>query len=469
MTIEAVPLIRVGRYDLSTGTRTFAEEDLAAAAEALATDPAVKAPRVKIASVEDALALDPAAHGGEPAFGWFDNLRVTDNGQTLVADFHGPQAVADAMEWAYPSLSIEGTPPGWTSATGRQHELVITAVALLGVHWPGVTTLEDFTEFLAEGPKIEKTEAPEVVLATLPQRAREVAASLDSDLVVRRFLDTLDGGGVDLPDGAEPWNFWPRSLRFDDNGAPYLKVTDEASGRLYRVDVAVSGSDVTFGSLTEVVEQDVPVAAAGRPAAPLAMWASRDAARRVAASSPNPEEAHPMTEEQRRAFAAAFGLSEDATVEEVEAAAAATAEARRETPPAPDPDPSPEPAPEPEPAPTGQPVAARTLEVSAGQWQETQERLARAEQLLAEREQREQAAERDGLIAAAIRDGRITPAERADWRTDLDRWPEATAAAIARLAPNRVPVEARGIDRQDDVGTGPADGGTGWINFGEGS
>jgi hypothetical protein len=456
-TIEAVPLIRVGTYALSTGERTFAEEDLQAAAAALATDPAVKAPRVKIDSVEAALGLDPTAHGGEPAFGYFDNLRVTDNGQTLVGDFHGPKAVADAMQWAYPSLSIEGTAPGWISATGRAHELVITAVALLGVHWPGVTTLDDFTEFLAEGPKIEKTEAPEVVLATMPQRPREIAASLDSDLVVRRFVDALDTGAIELPEGTQAWNFWPRALRFDDNGSPYLKVTDEASGRLYRVDVTVSGSEVTFGELVEVVEQDVPVTAAGRPAEPLASWSSRDEVR--ASVSSNPEEANPLTDEQRRAFAAAFGLTEDATVEQVEAAAASAAQAREGAPPPGEPVSTAEgtaPAPPPEPV-AASAAESRTVTVTAAQWQQAQDSLDALRREADERRASEQCAHRDALVAAAAEDGRIAPSERQQWRDDLDAAPEATERILARLTPNRIPVQLRGIDRQEDIGGGVPD------------
>jgi hypothetical protein len=451
VTREAVPIVRVGTYPLSTGTHTFTEEDLLAAADALANDPAVKAPRVKIASVEKALGLDPMAHGGEPAFGYFDNLRVTENGQELLADFHGPESVAAAMEWAYPSLSIEGTPPGWESATGRKHDLVITAVALLGVHWPGVTTLDDFHEFLANGPTIERTEdAPETVLATMRQAPTPIAASLDQDLVGRRFYEALESGAVERPEGVESvWSLWIRSMRFDDTGSPYLKVTDEDSGRLYRVDFSVAGSEVTFGDWIEVAEQDVPVAAgAVRLSAPLASWASRDESR--AAMAINPEEANPLTDEQRRAFAAAFGLPEDATAEQVEAAAAAAAEERAATPPAPEPTPEPV-APEPEPVAASAP-SARVREVTEGVWAETQARLEAAERRLAERDAADQRAERDALIMAAVSDGRIAPAERDEWRRDLDEAPEATARAIGRLTPNRIPVEARGIDPTDARG-----------------
>lgn len=468
-TIEAVPLIRTGTYDLSTGSQTFAEEDLAAAAAAWATDPAVKNPRVKIASVESALGLDPAAHGGEPAFGYFDNLRVSDDGQTLLADAHVPPGVAGAMEWAYPSLSIEGTPRGWTSATGRSHELVVTAVALLGVHWPGVSTLEDFSAFLAEGPKIEKTDAPEEVLATMPRHARTGPhAGLDVDLIGRRFIDLVDGGGVTLPDGIEnAWALWVTAIRVDDTGNLYVKAIDESSGRLFRADATVKGGEVTFGDLVEVIEQDVPVAAAGaRAPVVLASWASRAESRAVRATQTTDEEAPGMTDEQRRTLAAAHGLDpETATVEQIMAAAAEAAQARV-------PEPAPEPAP-PEPVvpePVPEPVAASaapTVTVSREVWEETNRRLQAVETDVQARSQAEQRVERDGMVTAALREGRIGPSERATWREQLDRAPEATAALLAALAPGRhAPTNAPdgGLGDQDLVAAG-GDGGTGWFTF----
>lgn len=456
VTIEGVPIVRVGTYQLSTGERTFAEEDLCAAADALANDPAVKAPRIKIDSVERALGLDPMAHGGEPAFGWADNLRVSANGQELLADFHVPQAVRDAMEWAYPSLSIEGTPPGWTSATGQSHELVISAIALLGTHWPGVSTLEDFTEFLAEGPKIEITaDAEESVLATVPQR-RNVAASLDQDLVVRRFYDGLESGDVERPEGVESIrDLWVRSMRFDDTGSPYLKVTDEGSGRLFRVDFTVSGSDVTFGAFQEVVEQDVPVAAgAPRPLAPVAVWASREESRAVAIQH---QEAHPMTDEQRRALAASFGLNPDeATEADVMAAASAAAEARAgnplETPENPETPATPATA-EPE------PVAARAL--PPGATVIDSEELARlragaetAQTLAREQDERE----RDAVLAQAMREGRFAPSRSEHWLRAWQADPEGTRHLLTAneseggLAPNTIPVRARGAAPADESG-----------------
>jgi hypothetical protein len=448
VTKEGIPLVRVGSYELSSGPRVFTEEDLADAADALANDPAIKPPRVKIDSVEKALGLDPVAHGGEPAFGWFDGLRVIDNGQTLVGDFHGPKAVADAMEWAYLNLSIEGPPPGWTSATGRSYGLVISVVALLGVHWPGVSTLDDFTEFLAEGPKIERTEAPEMVLATLG-----VTASLDQDLVARRLIDAIDTGAIDTPEGVAPYSLWLRSLRFDDNGDPYAKVTDEDSGRLYRVDFKVSGSEVTFGEFVEVVEQDVPVTAGMMRRAPVAVWASRDESRAVMASRGGDVG---MTDEQRRALAAGYGLDpETATEADIMAAATAAAEARQaETPPAPTPEP--EAAPEPEPVPVAASLPAGVVAIDADELARLRAGAQTASELAAERA----TAQRDSVIAAALAEGRFAPARREHYERAWQADPEGTRHLLTAsetdggLAPNTIPVQARGVERQEGVNAG---------------
>lgn len=452
MTIEGVPILRTGTYELSTGTRTFAEEDLRAAAAALAEDPAVKAPRIRLASLEGALNLDPTEHGGEPAFGWADGLRVSDNGQELLADLHVPDWLEPMMEWAYPSLSIEGTPPGWESATGRTHELVVTAVALLGIHWPGVTTLDDFREVLANGPELADQEDA-MVLAAMPQRARPVAASLDQDLVARRFYDGLDSGDLSLPDGVVAYNIWIRSMRFDDGGRPYLKVTDEESGTLYRVDFEVAGSEVTFGEFVEVVEQDVPVAAAaGRPAPPLATWGTREQSRAVMASTQ--EEAQSMTDEQRRNLARALGLPEDTTEARLNEVAA---ERAAETPPPAEGEPETAPPPPGEGQPDGAPAVPEAVAASVPPGmmlvdEATLADLQAGAQAGVTANQRLQEEDRDRVIAAAMGEGRFPPARREHYVTAWARDPEGTRVLLTAapeeggLAPGLVPVQARGVE-----------------------
>jgi hypothetical protein len=310
-------------------------------------------------------------------------------------------------------------------------------------------------------------------LATTRQAPREVVASLDADLIGRRFYDGLEEGEIERPEGSDSvWDLWIRSMRFDDAGKPYLKVTDEASGRLYRVDFKVSGSTVTFGKWAEVVEQDVPVAAGiARPASPLAQWATRDDSRAVRAN--HEQEGDGMTPEQIRTLAIANGLDPETATEESVMAAVQTAADARAADAGTDPGASGEgeqqtipvdgeaPAPERE----AEPVAARTVTVSREQWEETQRTLAALSTEADERRKRETKASRDELVAAAIRDGRITPSERDGWREDLDKHPDGTAAALARLTPGRaVPVGAAvGTDGFEQGG--PQDEGTGLFNF----
>jgi hypothetical protein len=487
VTIPGVPILRVGMgYPLASGKKTFTEEDIAAAANAYATDPAVKAPRIKIDAVAKAMGLDPEAHGGEPAFGWFDNLRVSADGQELIADAHTPDWVAAAMEWAYPSLSVEGPPPGWTSPTGRTHELVITAVALLGTDWPGCTTLDDFRELLAKGPALAE-EPAEVMVA----RMDPVRASLDSDIVVRRFLEAIETGTVALPDGVRSaYDLWPRSLRFDDSGSPYLKVTDEASGRLFRCDVSVSGNEATFSDLAEIVEQDVPIAAAAKPSAPVASWSTREAFR-LAASTPRQEDSS-MTDEQRRAFARALGLPEDTTearLHEVAAERAATTPADPNAPTAPDPS-APDQPPPPEqpttpvtppsdpsrpseptpPAQPAQPTAPEGLRlVDESTLADIQRQAAEGAAVAA----RMRVQDRDQTIRAAIGEGRFSPARREHWERAWDRDPDGTRHLLTAkaeeggLAPGLVPVTAEIGASGDGEGATPADEGTGWFTFNE--
>jgi len=468
VTIEGVPIVRVGSYELGSGPRKFTEEDLRAAADAWATDASVKNPRIKIDSLEKAMGLDPMSHGGEPAFGWADNLRVSDNGQELLADFHVPDFIHAAMKWAYPSLSIEGTPPGWVSATGRSHDLVITAVALLGVHWPGVTTLDDFASFLVDGPaegelieaSVAQVAAP---IATMPTRRRaDVTASLDSDMVTRRFIDMLDGGELELPDGVgAAFDLWPRSMRFGDDGAPYLKITDESKGTLYRVDFTVSGSDVTFGDFVEVVEQDVPVAAgAVMPAGPLATWATRAEVRAAVGTDNRHEEDPSMTDEQRQAIIAAYGLPADATEEACrEAVNGAPADNDAAAVGSGDEDGADQAAAD---AQVEQPVAARAgLPEGVVMIDQSElENLRAGARAGLDLQAAQATADRDRTIQAAIREGRIAPARAAQWTRSWDADPEGTRHLLTAsegeggLAANTIPVVARGVEPVSEAEAG---------------
>jgi hypothetical protein len=310
--------------------------------------------------------------------------------------------------------------------------------------------LHDAREVLASGALPDATVTADdetMVLATVAQRPTRVSASLDADLVERRFYERLDAGDLATPEGVNSYDLWIRSRRFDDTGAPYLKITDEATGTLYRVDFTVSGSDVNFGDFTEVVEQDVPVAAGmARPAAPMAQWATREASRAVLASQSTTEDDAPMTDAQRRALALAYGLPETATEDEVNAAVSAGDPTTQPASAGTEGEPGTGASTEGEPAePVAEPVAAGltlppgTVLVSEAQWTATNDRLASVESTVTAQTRAADTARRDGIITAALTAGRIAPAEREHYRAMLDENEQRATELLAMLAPGRVP------------------------------
>ena len=123
VTLPGVELMEAGmEWPLASGPQTFTADDLLAVV-ASQDDPAVHAPRLKVGHADGRL-------DGEPAFGKFINLRVVNDGQTLVGDLTGvPEWLAKIMPTAYPNRSVEGA-LGLTTATGHKWPLVLTAVAL---------------------------------------------------------------------------------------------------------------------------------------------------------------------------------------------------------------------------------------------------------------------------------------------------------------------------------------------------
>lgn len=138
---EGVELIRTGRFQTLTGSWNPTPKDIRAAVEAMAC-PAIRKPVIRIGHTDQRFA---PAGDGEPALGWFENLRATDGDHTLVADqvtlpwLHSVQAAA------YPSRSIEGN-YNHRCSEGHIHPFVIHTVALLGVTPPGVQTLRSLND-----------------------------------------------------------------------------------------------------------------------------------------------------------------------------------------------------------------------------------------------------------------------------------------------------------------------------------
>lgn len=148
-----VELIKTGCWRASTGSWNPTPEDLAAAVEAQEC-PAVRKPVLKLGH------SDPR-FDGEPALGWFENLHLTDGGNTLAGDQVALPWLHSVQAAAYPSRSVEGN-YNHTCSSGHKHKFVLTAVALLGVTPPAVKTIRNLNDLPAMlGVAASEPEVPE--------------------------------------------------------------------------------------------------------------------------------------------------------------------------------------------------------------------------------------------------------------------------------------------------------------------
>lgn len=174
---EGIELARVGEWELATGPLTVTPEMLVNAAERAQTaGPNFRAP-IKLGHV------DPR-FDGEPALGWLHNLRVEGAGDATVlkGDVTGmPKWLADLEPTAYPDRSVEGLVHA--GADGA-HGFEITALALLGVTPPGMTTIRSLRDLPAA---LGVTDQPMPVAAAFkashdaptPELTAEEIAALD--------------------------------------------------------------------------------------------------------------------------------------------------------------------------------------------------------------------------------------------------------------------------------------------------
>lgn len=425
VTIPDVPILTTGTYRLMSGEHAFTQEELLAAVDAL-NDPAIKVPRVRIDGFD--ASFNPDAHGGEPAFGRVEGMRLSDDGQTITGDLVVPRWLADTIDWAYPARSIEGD-LAVKSATGRTHSLVIRAVALLGVDLPGVATLPDLQDLLsANGPA---PKGQEVLARMAPSPT--IRAGLDTETIRQRFVDEVEGGGINLPEGTTAWSWWPRSVRVEDNGSLTLIVGDDASGRSYSLAVAVSANEVTFGDPVEVVEQYVAASADDTPT-PLAVWASR------ADSRPDTTRKEDSMDVELTLLRKRLGLAEDATEDQITEALASEPAV---------PDETAIPAAEVEEKITEAVAAARADErqkITASDGGSIRLDSASYEALKASAEKGAEAhkkleeGERDTFIAAAVGKGKFPPSRVEHYTQRYEQDPEGTRAEIEALQEGVVPV-----------------------------
>lgn len=305
VTVRQVPIVMAGvEYRLSTGPATFTPEDIMDFV-ASQDDPAIVAPRLKIGH-ESILSNTESADGtlknfddGVPSLGRFINISFDEDNIMAVGDLVTVKWLAEIMPLAYPNRSIEGFQEALTN-TGHVWGLVVHAVALLGVVWPGVSTLDDlpllYGSEAPDGIEVIDQDGEEVDVNRFVAAARgrqaaapgtPVSAAVNVEDVRRQYYDSLN---------ADQMWWWIRAIYVDPNE---LIVQDDDSGDLYRVPFSVSGDAVEFSDPEQVQIQYVNVnAGAGsgdqeRTAVALVASAGRQLA--VYASR---EESRPETEAQ---------------------------------------------------------------------------------------------------------------------------------------------------------------------------
>ncbi|MER7500451.1 hypothetical protein AB0L05_27715 [Nonomuraea pusilla] len=256
VTVPGVELAQAGTWRLSSGETTITREDLAAAVGALDC-PAVRNPVLKLGHV------DPR-FDGEPAMGWVGGMRLADDGNTIVGDYRGvPNWLAAVMASAYPDRSIEGV-RDWPCQIGHVHQLVIHAVALLGVAMPGIGTLASLQDVAAlydvaaSEPAGGEPVTTTIRGGSMPPPTPELAAGVSSEDVRRRYYENVG------------YSRWICEIQLDPL---QLIVMDDSTGGYFRVPVSTSGDEVEFGEAVavsvEYVDKPSKMAAA-------AVYASRE-------------------------------------------------------------------------------------------------------------------------------------------------------------------------------------------------
>jgi hypothetical protein len=502
VTVADVELLEVGEdWETSTGLFTWEPEDLLSAI-ASQDDPSVRSPVLKLGHEDPRFNLPDgsiAPGDGQPAFGRIANLRVENNGQTLVGDYLGvPKWLAEIMPTAYPRRSIEGYFAKMTR-TDNKWPFILTAVALLGTKYPAINTLEDLQILWGSTVpplvEVDDEEAPEVAASAdglirarkvepvakvksgkIPgvkevKAAQQAKATTTTSDIQRAFYEQLDH--------TQSW-WWIRQVLVN----PLQLVVDDDEGGLYLVDVTVDASDnVTYGEPQKVKVEYVAASAGAAALAEVHKDGQIVAASyEDAVASGGKVKAADGGEDDEEEESDMPKLSDDAirrlgldptkaTDDEISAAVLAKISAAAEdadgdeddgddegdssddTSDGDDDDTSSDddasttttttPA-----TPTTTPqVPEGMVLVDSEQWQTVQQEVAAS----AADRKKNAVKERDNFIAAAVKDGKF-PRARADhyktlWASD----PKGTKVLIENLAPGLVPVTEIGSDSGSDV------------------
>jgi hypothetical protein len=243
-----VPIIGTGiEYPLATGPTTFTLEDLADAVAAQ-DDPCVPKPRIWLGHTDDVRIHGDRTNGipsGEPAVGKVTNMHLEHDGHVIIGDLEGiPVWLDNIFASAFPGRSIEGK-FNFKTPTGKKWRLVISELALLGVKWPGVTSLEDiaslYTEAGPEGVIVTEATEGQPVAAVTEVNQRAIAGQVTVEDLRRSWYD-----GNRSDPTKSMW--WIRSIYLEPNEL----ICDDDQGGLWRVPFEVKDDTAEFGEAKQV-------------------------------------------------------------------------------------------------------------------------------------------------------------------------------------------------------------------------
>lgn len=432
-TLTSVPIVETGiEYPTSTGLVTFTVDDLQSMVDSQ-DDPAIVSPRLKLGHSD----VRFNNQDGEPAFGIAQNLRTENNGNTLLCDYVGvPDWLAEVMPTAYPSRSIEGN---WDvqTVTGHKWPFVVTDVALLGVVWPGITTLDDLEIALSdEGPEGVDTEMPAAAKAG-------VTCSVNMEDVRRSFYET-----VATQDSDQYW-WWIRAVMLDPNEV----IVDDDEGGLFRVPFSMNKKgDVSWDDPIPVaikyVDQPVSASTAGQV---------------IASSYSSSEFSRPhgrdIVNVDKGKLKKVLGMSADATEDDIRKTLAEKSDEEEVTgePTTADPDQDEsgsegeeseessesEGGVTPGTVPPGMPDAPAQPGKMSGAVlvdRETLATLQRNSNMGVQAWERQRKSDRDSYLHAAVQNGKFPPARFAHWQEAWDRDPDGIKAQIDSMPEGLIPV-----------------------------
>jgi hypothetical protein len=134
-TVQDRELLKVGKWDVYKGGEFNVTPELIKAAISAHESGVLRKPAIRLGHGDERFT-------GSPAMGWVDNVRASEDGNTLYGDLLGvPEWLADNMPSAYPSLSVEGL-YDFVASDGTTHDFVLTGLALLGATMPGIGELK---------------------------------------------------------------------------------------------------------------------------------------------------------------------------------------------------------------------------------------------------------------------------------------------------------------------------------------